>query len=125
MSIELIREAFTLFFCDPFDYRKPHKNKNGMLTEAKMVKDQPFTGYSILSLSYLSSYKWKDVLHWTLQVKNELLQVYVFTSEPGQMLFMDSPWSIVLAMNCGSGTYSLFPLLSFKYEWIEIWNVNM
>ena len=62
-----------------------------MLTEAKMVKDQPFTGYSILSLSYLSSYKWKDVLHWTLQVKNELLQVYVFTSEPGQMLFMDSP----------------------------------
>ena len=57
MSIELIREAFTLFFCDPFDYRKPHKNKNGMLTEAKMVKDQPFTGYSILSLSYLSFYK--------------------------------------------------------------------
>ena len=33
-------------------------------------------------------------------------------------------WSIVLAMNCGSGTYSLFPLLSFKYEWIETWNVN-
>ena len=27
-------------------------------------------------------------------------------------------------MNCGSGTYSLFPLLSFKYEWIETWNVN-
>ena len=68
-----------------------HKNKNGLPTEAKIVKDQPFTVYSILSLSYLSFYKWQDVLHWTLQVKDELLQVYIFTSEPGQMLFMDSP----------------------------------
>ena len=81
------------------------------------------TGYSILSLSYLSFYKWKDVVHWTLQVKDELLQVYIFTSEPGQMLFMDSPLEYSFGYELWIW-YSLFPLLSFKYEWMEIWNVN-